>query len=71
MFPIVALGAALIGAIAVKEAVDSGPSAKRPAESRDVQDAVAPQSFVVTPVDGGEGAGRRISALEAVRNFVV
>lgn len=76
MFPILAIGAALVGAFAVKEAVDASSDASDAKGSahggHQAQGNSAPlpqQSYLVTPVAGA--SSQPISALEAVRNFIV
>lgn len=67
MFPIVALGAAvLVAAISVS----SGSSSTKPKASAKKEDhpAPLPQSYVVTPIPQG---GRQMTALEGVHNFIV
>jgi hypothetical protein len=67
MFPIVALGAAvLVAAISVSSS-STKPSSKESARKED-HPAPLPQSYVVTPIPQG---GRQMTALEGVHNFIV
>ncbi len=67
MFPIIALGA-LLGVVAYEELKPSSPDSGKAAgkmKSTD-QAAVAPQSYIVTPITQG---GRQVNPVEAVRNW--
>lgn len=71
MFPLIAIGAAVIGTVALTSGNSSGGSS-RSADSRsaDAQRQVSPQSYIVTPI-GGQTGGNPASAMESVRNFIV
>jgi hypothetical protein len=80
MFPVIALGALIFGGMAAATAATSdakeaprGSRSERMAASGDgassVRAAVSPQSYVVTPVSAGQA--QQLSAVDAVRNFVV
>lgn len=75
MGPLIALGAAIVGAVVGKgiaEAVSASPKASTQSRQSSRDTTVRPQSYVVTAVEGGGGSqATAMSAVEAVRKFVV
>ena len=71
MFPVIALGAAILGGLsALSAGSSSSESSGSSRSSRSSTPNVSPQSYIVTPVSGGAG-GQTISAVEAVQRFTV
>jgi hypothetical protein len=72
MFPLLAIGAVLLGAAgAVAAAETSAPSkgARKPKGPDETQAAVMPQSYLVTPVSGEQA--RAVTPMEGVTRFIV
>jgi hypothetical protein len=70
MFPIIAVGAVILGAVVASEAGASTPKRKAPEPDRsEAQAAARPQSYVVTPLPASASA-RQLEPLEAVRNWI-
>jgi hypothetical protein len=72
MFPLLAIGAVLLGAAGAVAAAETSSTVKggrKPKSADETQAAVMPQSYLVTPV-GGEQA-RSITPMEGVTRFIV
>jgi hypothetical protein len=71
MFPLIAIGAAILGAVgAVAAAETSSPkSAPKSKPAEQTQNSILPQSYVVTPLSGDQM--RTITPMEGVTRFIV
>jgi hypothetical protein len=71
MFPLIAIGAALIGgAVAIASNEKTAPRIRTSPSEAKADAPALPQSYLVTPVGGAERTPQ-VSALEAVRNLIV
>jgi hypothetical protein len=69
MLPIVAVGAALLGALVTKEILDEpGESKARSAKNGPSESAALPQSYYLVPA---QPTPRRLSAAEAVGKMIL
>ena len=65
MFPLIAIGAALFGGLAIADAAAPEKKAPRKVDPQVVEN---PQSYIVTPVNSSQV--RQITPLEGVRNMI-
>ena len=66
MFPIIAIGAAVLGVFAFEGAKASSDDDKK-SSRQTAQAGPLPQSYIVTPIP--QGSGRQLTPVESVRNW--
>jgi hypothetical protein len=73
MFPIVAIGAALLAGVGIAAATSSSKGEKAPTRGPDAAPSGSrPQSYIVTPIAGRYvQSGEELSMVDAVGKFIV